>query len=135
MNIATINFEARNNNAYSYTPKNTLVHAWSAVVHHADGMAEPIVARWYRAQSGDGYSPLRCSLWIKAPGVSISGRGKAGGGGYNKMSAAFDDACTSAGVLLRDNVHGAGESAVREAMQAICRALGYTSPALIVEHS
>ncbi len=112
----------------------------------SDGMATVLTARWWMARSGDGASPVYCSVWINTrDGRSFSGHGKAGGYGYCKSSAAFQDALDSAGVELsalsehydaetrerttgprkRASVAGVGESAVREAAEAIARAAGY----------
>ena len=51
-----------------------------------------------------------------------SGHGKAGGYGYHKESAALQEAIESAGIKLRSPIDGAGDSAVRGAMEAINRA-------------
>lgn len=53
------------------------------------------------------------------------GRGRAGGGGYHKSSAALAEALTDAGVTLSENISGRGETVMREALVAAARALGY----------
>lgn len=84
-------------------------------------MVEVVDARWYMARSGKGDSPIYCSVWIRGRKGNrhYSGYGKAGGFGYCKLSAAFADALDSAGIKLSQYVHGAGMSAVEEAMHAI----------------
>jgi len=82
-------------------------------------------ARWYMGRSSSA-SVLYCSVWITLRnGRSISGHGSAGGGGYDKYSAAFDDAVTSAGIILESSVHGYGEGPMHIAMTAIAKAAGY----------
>jgi len=71
-------------------------------------------------------STVYCSVWItKRDGQSVSGRGSAGGWGYDKESAALHDAIESAGVRLERSIHGVGDYAMREAMLAIALAAGY----------
>ena len=96
------------------------------LITHKDGeFKEPVVVRWYMSRSGDGASPVYCSLWINHHPYYVSGRGKAGGCGYHKRSAAFRDAYDSAGIELDKDVYGLGDGAVREAMFAIGEALGF----------
>lgn len=105
------------------------------------GFGLPIVARWYMSRSGDGASPVYCSVWISTrDGRWLSGRGTAGGYGYCKKSAAFAEALSSAGVELTSmhtdslgkrkrkatHIGGAGESAIRAAMDAVACAAGYS---------
>lgn len=62
------------------------------------------------------------------------GTGKAGGGGYCKLSAAAGDAIRNAGIDLGRDIHGVGESAVRDAVLAIAKAIGYPDARLFVSH-
>ena len=86
---------------------------------------EPITVRWYMSRSGAGARPVYCSLWVHCSPYHVSGRGKAGGYGYDKKSAAFQDACDSAGIELSQPVDGFGDSMVRDAMYSIGQALGF----------
>ena len=95
------------------------------VAHRNGTFKEPITVRWYMSRSGDGASPVYCSLWVHCSPYHVSGRGVARGGGYHKASAAFRYACDSAGIKLDKDVYGVGDGAVREAIFAIGEALGF----------
>ena len=91
--------------------------------------ANVVDVRWYMSRSKEA-SVVYCSVWIRTrnttgQGVHLSGRGTAGGYGYCKKSAAFQDAISAAGIRLSRHIGGAGMSAVEEAMQAIASACGY----------
>jgi len=58
-------------------------------------------------------------------GDTMSGYGKATGGGYCKYSASFESACNAAGITFSDSVHGAGMSVVEDAMTAIGSSAGF----------
>lgn len=89
------------------------------------GLREAITVRWWMGRSANA-SMVYCSVWVRTrDGGDLSGRGSAGGYGYHKESAAFDDAVTSAGIKLRQSVHGCGDGSVRHALQAIAKAAGY----------
>ena len=62
---------------------------------------------------------------IHADGIYSQGMGQAGGGGYCKVSAAAAEALESAGVVLEKDIRGRGEGAVRSALEAIAKRLGY----------
>lgn len=74
-------------------------------------------------------------LWIHGPKYG-RGTGKAGGYGYHKASAALDEAIKDAGIVLTGDVYGrdkrnnrpasiggVGNDAMREAVEAIARAV------------
>lgn len=64
-----------------------------------------------------------CCLWvhIQRPEGYISARGSsyAGGYGYHRASAAMDRALREAGFEFGNSISGVGESAMRDALQAI----------------
>lgn len=62
-------------------------------------------------------------LWIHAGENYGSGSGWAGGYGYHKQSSAAGSAFRSAGVNLSQSIDGVGDSAIREAMLALGKAL------------
>lgn len=70
-------------------------------------------------------------VWISGEGAGY-GVGQAGGYGYHKESAAIAYALEDAGVELSYSISGAGEGAIREALVATAKALGYDD-FLIVE--
>ena len=93
---------------------------------------EIIVVRWYMGRSSKS-SVVYCSIWINASDIYFSGTGKAGGYGYPKGSAAFQEACESAGISISPSISGVGESAIKEVLSEIGRILGYPN-GLIVCH-
>lgn len=75
-----------------------------------------------------------CALWVSGEKVYNQGTGRAGGGGYCKESAAVGDAIDSAGWDLDGNIHGVGETAIKEALLAIAKAIGVKKPIYVVAH-
>ena len=112
-------------NARNLGDKKETVKQAVLIACKAGEFSEPVTVRWYMSRSGDGASPVYCSLWVRCSPYYVSGRGKAGGYGYHKASAAFQDACDSAGIELSQPVDGRGDELVREAMFAIGAALGF----------
>ena len=90
------------------------------------GMRLTVQAHWYMGRSASA-SVVYCRVMINQRGGNLYhyGEGSAGGGGYCKHSAAFQEALEKAGVSLSIPVDGVGMSAVREAMIAIAKAAGY----------
>jgi len=103
------------------------VAAWAVVAVRKGKLQEPITARWWMSRSADGASPVYCSVWAHNDTglVSIAGHGRAHGCGYDKKSAALDTALRSAGVSLSEPINGRGAGAIRDALGALARALGY----------
>jgi hypothetical protein len=123
-------------NAINYAHKKELTRALSVVALQGNGSpTEVVTARWYMGRSADA-SVILCSVWIHGGGIYTSGAGKAGGGGYDKYSAAFADAINSAGVVLNESIAGVGNTAIERACAAIVRVLGVGSPdnLLFVRH-
>lgn len=102
-------------------------------IDNAGDLVDPITARWYMARRSDGASPVYCSVWIGGNGHTASGHGSASGYGYHKRSAAMQAAIDSAGIKLSEPIDGRGDSAQRDALSAIARAMGYTA-FTIIEH-
>ena len=112
-------------NARNMGDKKETIKTMALITCKAGEFSEPITVRWYMSRSGDGASPVYCSLWVHHEPCYVSGRGKAGGYGYHKASAAFQDACDSAGIELSQPVDGCGDSLVKYAILAIGEALGF----------
>lgn len=72
-----------------------------------------------------------CCLWVRSEGNHTQGSGKAGGYGYHRPSAAVDQAIRNAGFTLSASITGVGDSAIREALMAVAKALKIKRPALI----
>ena len=84
----------------------------------------PVIdCRLYRRRSKS--ATVYCCVWISGTGVAnCRGLGKAGGGGYDKRSAAVASALRDAGIIVED-VSGVGDGAVRAALLAIAKRIGY----------
>ena len=112
-------------NAINMGDKKETIKQMVLITHKAGEFKEPVTVRWYMSRSGDGASPVYCALWVRCSPCYVSGRGKAGGYGYHKASAAFQEACDSAGIELSQPVDGRGDSSVRDALYAVGAALGF----------
>ena len=112
-------------NARNLGDKKETVKQAVLIACKAGEFSEPVTVRWYMSRSGDGASPVYCALWVHCSPYYVSGRGKAGGYGYHKASAAFQEACDSAGIELSQPVDGRGNDMVREAILVIGEALGF----------
>ena len=118
-------------NAKNYGGDKETISKHRVVVCTKTGPVCPVDCRVYMGRSSSA-SKVYASIWVYSDAVSISGMGSAGGGGYHKESAAIDEAIKSAGIKLSKSIHGVGDSAVREALTAITRALGYRGKLIIV---
>ena len=116
-------------NAVNYGDKKELTKTFNVVT---DGLKEVVTVRCYKGRSASA-STVYASIWINASGIYTSGKGKAGGYGYHKESAAIAEAIESAGITLDANISGVGDGAIYEALKAIARALGFSN-VLIVEN-
>ena len=117
-------------NARNYSDKEVIrrIHAIGLV---KGAMRELIDCRLYMSRSGDGASPVYCSLWITGGDRYTSGAGRANGYGYHKASAAVSDAISSAGIRLDERIDGIGDSAINDALTAIATACGAESVLIV----
>ena len=107
-------------------------------------------------------SVVYASIWVHGKAVYCAGYGSAGGYGYHKESAAFQDAISNAGIKLYGSAYsstwnqaekreynkaelsamakkechidGVGSSAMQSAFEAIARAAGAKGELLFVTH-
>ena len=110
------------------------------VVDDAGSKQQIVDCRLYMGRSRNA-SAVYCSIWANGQTnnerVGINGRGKAGGYGYHKPSAAMQSAITAAGFTLTDDnvdimpIDGRGDSAMHDAAIAIAAVLGYNDVILI----
>ena len=121
------NKDASVSNGQNLSYKKEMVRAYSYVKNDT----EIIVVRWYMGRSSAS-SVVYCSIWVATPDIYFSGTGKAGGYGYDKYSASFENACESAGISISPS-NGVGASAIKEVLSEIGRILGYPN-GLIVCH-
>ena len=115
-----------NSNAINYGNKKELVNSWNVIVDSDDGLKNIITVRCYMDRSSSA-STMYASIWIYDEKHHTSGSGESGGYGYHKASAAIADAIESAGITLNENIAGAGDSAIEQALEAVALALGYES--------
>ena len=116
-------------NAVNYGDKKELTKTFNVVT---DGLKEVVTVRCYKGRSASA-STVYASIWINTSGIYTSGKGKAGGYGYHKESAAIAEAIESAGITLDADISGVGDGAIHEALGAIAEALGFSN-VLIVEN-
>lgn len=142
-------------NAKNYSGDKETVSTYVVLARRNGEMREVVRARAYMGRSSRS-SVVYASIWVSYDNVYTSGTGTAGGGGFHKESAAFQDAISSAGIELygspytsnysdaetraaarkvakqRAYIGGVGESAMREAFLAIARAAGAKGKLTIV---
>ena len=116
-------------NGKNYGHKKELIQTFNVIT---DTLKEIITVRCYMGRSASA-SVVYASLWITAPDYHGSGKGKAGGYGYHKESAAIAAAIESAGITLDTDISGVGDGAIKESLEAIASALGFSN-VLIVEN-
>lgn len=116
-------------NAVNYGDKKELIKTFNLIT---DGLKEVITVRCYMGRSASA-STVYASIWVNAPDIHTSGKGRAIGYGYHEASAAIGDAISSAGITLDADISGVGDGAIHEALGAIAEALGFSN-VLIVEN-
>ena len=109
-----------------------LIRTYNLIACKKDTLSEVIVARFWKGRSSSA-SVIYASILVDAQEYRISGHGMAGGGNYDKASAALEKAIASAGIELDEQVSRGGGARIREALVAIAKALGFKKM-LIVEN-
>jgi hypothetical protein len=71
-----------------------------------------------------GKNNVACCFWLKYENIECSGSAKTQGYGYHKQSEALGMAIESAGIKIRDDIRGAGESAMSQALGQMVQQLG-----------
>lgn len=115
------------------------IKSYQVVAYQKGEFKTPVTVRCWMSRSASA-STVYASIWINAKETYVSGYGSASGYGYHKESAAIGRAIRSAGIKLfgspygRDDsetrnkpayIDGCGDSAIRDALEAITRALGF----------
>jgi hypothetical protein len=111
-------------NARNMSCEKELVNRLISIAYIDGEFRQVVDARFYMGRSANS-SKVYCSIWVSYPDHWTSGHGTASGYGYHKESAALDSAIESAGIKLDARIDGVGDSAMREAIEAITRACGY----------
>lgn len=106
-------------NAKSHRKEGNAFYSYSII--DLDAGKESAVLRLYYTKSG---ARNYACLWVTAEPFYASGSGYAGGYGYHRPSAAAQEAFTSAGVTLSENIGGCGDSAIENAMRALAEHIG-----------
>lgn len=95
-----------------------------------NGFTVPIQVSCWMSPSSSSHV-VYAAVWVFGRALgdykSWSGSGKAGGYGYDKVSAAIDSAIRNAGIILPYHFGGAGEGKIKNALEDIAAALGYTT--------
>ena len=112
--------------------KKETIASWTLIAFEDGKFKELITARWYMGRSSSA-TQVDCAVWFHsaimesshAQWTDCSGRGKAGGGGYCKKSAAFEYAMNSAGIKCDEGIEGRGMSVVEDAMIALAKQQGF----------
>jgi hypothetical protein len=74
-------------------------------------------------------------VWLNFSDSYSVGKGKAGGYGYDKESAAIEEALRSAGITLEHSIHGVGEQAIKGALVALARFAGLNNYTVTIAHA
>ena len=121
-----LKFAHSDSNARGRYASKELVASYTVVAWHKGDFALPVRVRCYMGR-GNSASTVYANVWIGGgPGKhSSSGHGTAGGSGYDKLSAAVDEALWSAGVRLENRFHGEGEYPTKEALKAVAWKMGF----------
>lgn len=142
-------------NGKNYGYEKELVGAYTVLGKINGEMKEIITARSYMGRSRNA-SVVYASIWVNSGLNHCAGHGSAGGHGYHKESAAFQDAIHSAGIELygtpyasarydspaearkaakrRAYIGGCGDDSMRAAFEAIARAAGAKGKLIYVQH-
>ncbi len=103
-----------------------LIRAYYGLYINKEGKIQNFIdARFFMGRSSQS-SVVYCLLWIHGDTQWGSGKGQAGGYGYDKTSAAFSEALDSAGIK-NYGINSAGETAIKQAIQEIADNFGFTS--------
>lgn len=121
-------------NARNYSGEKELCRGMYVIGTRNGKLDEVVTARFWMGRSASA-SVVHCSVWVRCDPHWTSGKGKAGGGGYHKMSAALQEALSDAGITLDEPIDGCGDSAMEKALEAVARAAGIEGELLIGSQS
>lgn len=134
MKNAVIGFKPENNSLGSYRKEKAGLHRQYTLVNlDSEGFLRGeqlaiVRVYWPREQA------FAC-VWLHTKDAYAIGKGKAGGYGYCKESAAIDQALRDAGLQLEHSIHGVGQSAIKEALHAWARFVGLTNWIIVEAHA
>jgi hypothetical protein len=91
-----------------------------------NGFTVPITVKCWMGKSRSASVVYAC-IWVGSGGKYWSGKGQAGGYGYDKQSTAIAIAIKDAGIDIGYNFGGSGSMGTKSALENIAHALGYTT--------
>ncbi len=115
-------------NGRNYWGDKPVIQTIHAVVIHARQMRTAVTVRVHGTNARN-----YCSVWVDDHLTHryYAGHGWAGGFGYHRPSSALQVALKSAGITLSKDIDGCGAAAMRDAVIAICHALGHRNVYLV----
>jgi len=109
-------------NGKAHRLEDNLLYEYVAIIPeavHGRTHSEPVTLRIY---SKTGARFTAC-LWVSSGDRCGAGSGYASGYGYHKASAAAGSAIEAAGIKLSKRIDGVGDEAIRQAVEAIAKAI------------
>ncbi len=110
--------------------------SYEVVTFDGKEFRNPISLRLY----GSNAKNYAC-IWINAAktakrdSIHVSSTGNAGGYGYHRASAAVEEALRAAGFRFDESISGVGDSAIKSALGAICKHLGFKKFTIVNAHA
>lgn len=134
MKKANVKFAAPKGDNFktSHRKENSSFKEFAAICKTSkSGFETPVVLRYYFTKSGSSNSAC---IWVNCVKANIhtDGSGVAGGWGYHRPSAAAAIAIKNAGFDIGFAIDGRGDSAIEEAILAICEFLGYKQQSVYI---
>lgn len=121
------------NQSYGRYDSKELINSRELIGFKDDRFWNLATVRWYMGKSSTA-STIYCQVWINSNVMPIehnfsspSGAGKAGGGGYCKMSASFADALDKAGIQVDTGISGRGMSLVDDFLTCLALSADFTN--------
>ena len=153
----------QNQNGTNYANNKEVVSTWTVVGKINGELRDVVTLRCYMGRSSSA-SVVYASIWVSGRDCYTAGSGSAGGGGYDKQSAAAQEAIARAGIELYGDVYavngkrseynyttkqtevtkenlkkrayigGVGSTAIEAAILAIAKAAGASGKMLVVRN-
>lgn len=126
---ATISKKSHEGKIRNNRKDNAFTHQYQVITNELEA---PITVRIYSTQARN----YAC-VWINdsKKQIHLSGGAFAGGYGYHRPSAALEVALEDAGIHLSSQIAGVGEQAMKDALLAVAKALGYKKAQVFVAHA
>jgi hypothetical protein len=110
--------------------KKELVACYLGLTVKDDKPYRSVTVKFFMGRSSNS-STVYCNFWIDNKDsdgnfIYCNGSGQAGGYGYDKISAAFQDALDDSGIKTKEKIGGVGSTAIIRMIQGIMVAQGYS---------